>query len=421
MRERDLGLGAPRLRVRDLAKEAFLSIAGHPGRSLLTAIGTVLGSAAFVATLGVSSTLTSQVSNAFDIRRATEVIVKPVESGGAAAKTATGTADVGASVTPSWQADGPISALRGLNGVTSAGRRLLMPETTIRRAASDTSVSVRAKVVGADPGALGVIAPHVEQGRTFDAYHETRVTPVAMLPHSLAERLGIDRVGVAVFIGDQGYTVIGIFDDVQRRTETLASVVIPFSAAERLAAHPTRDTEPPSRDVIIKTLPGAAQLIGSQAPFALLPTSPENLQAIAPPDPKTLRREIEGNVAQLSLILSIVALAIGTVSIGNAATAGIAARTPEIGLRRAVGAKRGHVFVQLLGETTLLGALGGLVGAVLGLIITVAVALVNSWTPVIDLRIALLAAAGGAVAGLAAGLAPALLAMRIQPVAALQR
>jgi putative ABC transport system permease protein len=172
--------------------------------------------------------------------------------------------------------------------------------------------------------------------------------------------------------------------------------------------------------VIIKTAPGAAQLIGSQAALALLPTAPSELAAIAPPDPKTLRREIEGNVTRLSLILSVVALAIGTISIGNAATAGIAARTPEIGLRRAVGAKPLHVFVQLLGETTMLGALGGFIGAVTGVVVTVSVAVINRWTPVIDLRAALLASAGGAVAGLLAGLLPALRAMRIQPVAALQ-
>ncbi|MFC3452319.1 ABC transporter permease [Amycolatopsis speibonae] len=410
MRERDLGLGTPRLRLRDLLKEAFLSIAGHPARSLLTTIGTILGAAAFVATLGISSTLTQQVSDVFDLRRATEVLVEPSEA-------ARNPGD--ARETPAWQDPAGLAVLRGLNGVEAAGRRMTVSETPIRRTAGETSPEVKAKIMGADPGALGVIEPAVTLGRTYDEYHEKTAAPVILLPRGLADRLGIDRVGVAVFAGDRGFTVIGIFDDVQRRSETLLSPVIPFSVAEKLAVGAT--AEPPRRDVIIKTAPGAAQMIGGQAPLALLPTAVGAVRAVAPPDPQSLRREIEGNVTQLSLILSAVALAIGTVSIANAATAGIAARTPEIGLRRAVGAKPGHVFAQLLGETTLLGALGGIIGAMAGVVITASVSVFNGWTPVIDTGSALVASACGALAGLLAGLVPAFRAMRIQPVAALQR
>jgi putative ABC transport system permease protein len=413
--ERELGLGGARLRLRDLAKEAFLSISGHPARSLLTTIGTVLGAAAFVSTLGISSTLAQQVSQAFDMRRAVEVVIQPLGAGDEAPNSAA------AANTPPWQSAERLSTLRGLNGVVDAGARLTLAESTVRRSASDTSTGARAKVIGADPGALRVMEPHVVLGRSFDEYHEGAAARVGMLPRGLADQLGIDRVGVAVFLNGQGYTVIGIFDDVQRRPDALASMIVPFSVATDLAAHPAADAEPPTRDVVIETKPGAAQLIGDQAPLALLPTAPQSLQAQVPPDPKTLRRQVEDSVTRLSLILSIVALAIGTVSIGNAATAGIAARTPEIGLRRAVGARPHHVFAQLVGETTLLGTVGGLLGALLGLVITVCVALANGWTPVTDLGTALLASAGGALAGLLAGLVPAFLAMRIQPVAALQR
>ena len=64
-------------------------------------------------------------------------------------------------------------------------------------------------------------------------------------------------------------------------------------------------------------------------------------------------------MTQTSLVLSLIALVMGAVSIANAATASIAARIPEIGLRRAIGARPVHIFAQLVGETTALGALGG--------------------------------------------------------------
>ena len=121
------------------------------------------------------------------------------------------------------------------------------------------------------------------------------------------------------------------------------------------------------------------------------------------------------------MFLSLVALVIGTVSIGNAATAAIATRAPEIGLRRAVGARRHHIFLQLVAETSTLGALGGTTGALLGVLTVSTVSLVNGWVPTIDLRSTLVASAASTAAGLLAGLLPASRAVRIAPVQALQR
>lgn len=254
-------------------------------------------------------------------------------------------------------------------------------------------------------------------GRLYDDFHEREDAPVVLVPSTLSESLGISRVGVAVFIGDRALTVIGIFDDVARRPETLVGLVIPVGVARQL--EPV--TGGGQWDVLISTAPGAAQLIARQAPYALLPEAPAELKAIAPPDPRTLRREVEENVTRSSVSVSVIALLIGSVSIANAATAGIGARIGEIGLRRAVGARRTHIFVQLLAETTALGTVGGLAGVVVGLLVTVSVALVNSWAAVLDWRAALFASGISAACGLAAGFWPAIRATRISPVAALQR
>ncbi|MGK5521147.1 ABC transporter permease [Micromonospora sp. URMC 107] len=387
----------------DLIRESWTSIAGNPGRSLVTAVGTVLGAAAFVSTLGLSSTLGRQVSAEFDLHRATQVIVRAED----------------AYVSSDWQEPEKLEGLRSLNGVQAAGARLSLLERRVQRTATLDGNTASARIVGADPDALKVIQPKLVTGRLPDQFHEEAAAKVALLPKSIADRLGVQRTGVAVFVEDQAYSVIGIFDEVERSPETMLSLLIPFRVAEQLALGVGADQV--EREVLIETAPGAAQYIGRQAPLALHPQSPESLRAIAPPDPMTLRRSVEDSVTQLSLLLSIVALAIGTVSIGNAASASIAARTSEIGLRRAVGARPVHVFVQLLGETTVLGLAGGMVGALLGVTVTVGASLWNGWQPVIDLKQAVVATAAGAAAGLIAGLIPALKAMRIEPVAALQR
>ncbi|MEV4143564.1 ABC transporter permease [Amycolatopsis sp. NPDC049691] len=396
---------------RDLFSEACLSLLAQAGRSALTAAGIVLGCAAFVATLGITATLSHQVSSSFDVTRATEVVVKePAIASDANTGAAT-------PALPLWQRPVALDRLRRLPGVESAGARVALPEHRLTRSVAAGAGDEQAKVVGADAGALAVIGPHLIQGRAFDAFHDRAGAAVVLLPANLARRLSIDRTGVAVFVDDHAYTVMGIFDDIAREPATLASVVMPFSTAQKLAAGArTR----PERDVVAQVSPGAAHVIGTQAPPALLPEAPGQLQPAAPPDALSLRRSVEGDVTTLALLVSLIALGIGTFSIATVATAGVAARSAEIGLRRAIGARPRHIFAQLLTETTLLGAFGGVLGSAAGVVVVVAVDLANGWAPVLDLRTALLAAAGGVVTGLVAGLVPGWRATRIEPVVALR-
>ncbi len=391
-----------RLRWLDLLRESGLSVLRHRGRTTLTALGTVLGTASFVATLGLSATLSQQVSASFDARRATEVVIRPEDTG----------------IDPSWHTSTAVDRLRRLNGVSVAGRRIGLPESSLRRSASLAAPEVIVEVLGMDSDGLRATGPRLVAGRLFDDYHDRTEAAVVLLPQGIASRLGIVRLGVAVFIADRAYSVIGIFAEVERGTEALLSAIVPARVAERLAAG---QTGPVRRDVLVRAAPGAAQLIGRQAPLALRPEAPDSLRAIASPDPMSLRREVEDQVARLSLLVSAVALVIGAVSIGNAATAGIAARVPEIGLRRAIGGRRVHIFAQLLAETTLVGAFGGLLGTLLGTLTTLVVSLWNSWAPVLDLWVAVRATGLAGGVGLLAGLAPAGRAIRIQPVQALQR
>ncbi|GIJ32482.1 ABC transporter permease [Micromonospora sediminimaris] len=402
-RATDLSIRPSRLRLGDLAGEAALAVLSHPGRSLATVVGTIVGAAAFVASLGLGSTLNQQVTSSFDVRRATEVVVQP---------------EVSDDREP-WLAEPALQRLTRLNGVVAAGRRVTLPEQPLHRTSDPRHGVVGAPVLGTDPSALRVIAPALTTGRYFDSFQEDAQAPVVMLSEVVARQLGVHRVGVAVFIAGRPFTVIGIYHDVTRRPEALAAAIIPYSVAHRLGSPVGgRGTK---QDVLIETFPGAAQLIGRQAPLALRPEAPTELRAIAPPDPATLRREIEDNTTRSTLMISVIALLIGTISIGNATTAGIAGRTGEIGLRRAVGARSSHIFLQLVLETAALGFLGGVTGALLGVLTTSVASVANGWTPVIEIRVALIACAISAMSGLLAGLLPAARAARLSPVTALQK
>src|SRR5213593_4890796 len=102
------GIG-PRIGPRDLFEECLASLLARPGRAVLTALGTVMGVAALVATLGLSKTAGNQIVGRFDALAATDIVVTP--------KAASAGRASGGNVLP-WDAE---ARVRRLNGVVAAG------------------------------------------------------------------------------------------------------------------------------------------------------------------------------------------------------------------------------------------------------------------------------------------------------------
>lgn len=394
-----------RLRILDTIGEAGAAVAQRPIRTLLTALGTILGVGAFVTTTGLAETAQAQVSSRFDALKATEVLVQDAAPDG----TNPFPSDVDA-------------RLEALNGVHHAGLYFTIPDNgTIQPRNTATRpvgvISQQIPVIAATPGAVEAALPELATGRLYDQFHETRGEHVALIGRAAANQLGIARVDnqPAVFLGDTAYSVIGIIDDVRRNPDLLLAIVIPVTTAE--ADLPADNIE---RQVIIDTAPGAAQLVGHQAPIALRPQQPERLQALVPPDPQTLRNQVESDVQSLFYALSGLALLIGAVAIANATLLNIIERRPEIGLRRALGATRAHITRQITLEAALTGTLAGVLGAVIGLIAVITVAITREWTPTIEPALLLAAPAIGIATGTLAGLIPALKASRTPPAETLR-
>jgi putative ABC transport system permease protein len=95
-------------------------------------------------------------------------------------------------------------------------------------------------------------------------------------------------------------------------------------------------------------------------------------------------------------------------------------RIGEIGLRRALGATRRQIGAQFLLESVVIGLLGGLIGAALGVAAVVVVSVLREWTPIVSTPMVIGSAFLGGVIGLLAGVYPALKAATIEPIAALR-
>lgn len=396
---------------RDLFSEAGAAITRRPGRSLLTALGTVVGVGAFVATTGLASTAKAQVSERFDALAATEVRVLDNEAN---QWWGNNTSETDPPFTPDAS-----ERLERLNGVVAAGVywKVTDNDLDVRRLPDPSRRALAIDVMAASPGALRAAHPTMRTGTIYDNFHEQRAERVAVLGRVVADDLGIVRVDnqPAVFIGQRAYTVMGIIDDVDRNPELVRAVIIPSSTA---AADFVNDGARYS--VLIEVAPGAAQVIAGQAAMALRPQDPERLEVLAPPDPGRLRQSIEDDITGLLYGLAGLALLVGMIGIANTTLVAVLERRSEIGVRRALGARRRHIASQFLTESATLGLLGGILGTSLGILAVVVVSAQRDWTTTLDPLMTLPAPIIGAVTGLLAGLQPALRAARIAPASALR-
>jgi macrolide transport system ATP-binding/permease protein len=271
-------------------------------------------------------------------------------------------------------------------------------------------------VRAASPGLWRAARARLNAGRFPDAGHSARAERVVVLGTNAARRLNISNLDQqpAIFIGDRQYQVIGLLGGIKRQPSLLGSITIPEGTARR----EFNLTAPGS--VQVETNVGAVEVVTRQAPAALSPTDPTQLRVASPPDPKKLRGNVQNDLNALFLLLGGVSLLVGALGIANVTLVSVLERVGEIGLRRALGAARRHIAAQFLIESTVMGLLGGIIGASLGTLVVVGVSASRTWTPVLQPWVPLAAPLIGALIGLLSGTYPSLRAAAMEPVEALR-
>jgi putative ABC transport system permease protein len=131
--------------------------------------------------------------------------------------------------------------------------------------------------------------------------------------------------------------------------------------------------------------------------------------------------QITGAITLAVIPITLISLVVGGIVVMNIMLVSVTERTFEIGLRKAVGARRGHILMQFLIESSVLCALGGVLGLMLASGVS---SLISATTPVpmtITLPYVVMSVAVSSVIGMLFGIYPAMKAARLDPITALSK
>ena len=154
-------------------------------------------------------------------------------------------------------------------------------------------------------------------------------------------------------------------------------------------------------------------------PATINPKSPNEVSVSRPSDTLAAQHAIDTAFTGMLVGVGSIALLVGGIGVANTMVITVLERRREIGLRRALGATRAHLRKQFLMEAVMLATYGGVAGLVLGVGCTVAVSLINGWTPTVPPLIAALGVAVTILVGAIAGMLPAMKAAKVSPTEAL--
>jgi putative ABC transport system permease protein len=388
------------LRPSDLARLAAVGLRTRRLRAALSALGIAIGVAAIVAVLGLSASSQAGLLNEISKLGTNLLTVSP------GAKIGGGSAEL------STDAPGRIGRLPGVLSVEHTGtvtgkvyRSPLIPSI-------DTNgLNISAASLGL-PAAVGT---SLAQGRYLNA--ATAQEPVAVLGAGAAQLLGIDHLwpNERVWLGGQWFYVVGILKPATLTSVVDASVFVGYPAAEKYLGF---DGHPSTIYLRAQTdrIEAVDRLLAAQAD----PENPEQVNVSLPSAALVAQAEAKSALDVLFLGLGAVALLVGAIGVANIMVISVLERRSEIGLRRALGATKGHIRTQFLSEAVLLASGGGVIGVGLGCLATAVYASTRGWGIVIPP----LAWGGGLGAalliGAGAGLLPALRAARMPPTEALR-
>jgi putative ABC transport system permease protein len=266
----------------------------------------------------------------------------------------------------------------------------------------------------------------VETGRMMSQVEVERGQPVALLGWGLADRLfgEINPLDKTIKIAGVNFRIVGVSEQkgsfFGNSQDNYA--VIPLGAYQRLfGARQSLQlmVKPTSTDVMPTAMDDAT--VALRVSRRLKPNQPDNFGILTSETILNLYRQVTSGIFAVLVGIVALSLVVGGIVIMNIMLMVVSERTREIGLRKALGAKRKDIMTQVLTESITLSTFGGLIGIGLGSLAATAIAAFTPLPARLEMWSVILGVGITAAVGLFFGAYPASRAASLDPIEALRR
>ena len=380
-------------------------------RSVLTTLGIVIGVAAVIVLVALGNGIQTGFTDQF-ASLTTQIAVVPTQ-GDRTARDIT---------------DGDVEALENRNQAPDI-RRVVPVVTGAGLVQQPGGLRYRIAITGTTAAYADVTGLELLVGEFFDENQErTKAKVVILGPGPVTELFGGDAgaaMGSDVRIGRTSFRVIGVTKPAQQND----LVIMPFDAARSYVLGGEDEVD----RVLVEAASGAAVPAALDQVNAILGAR-HNIDEPSERDfEATAQQELLDDANQFLNFLTLfttaiagISLIVGGIGVANIMLVSVTERTREIGIRKAIGATRRAILQQFLLESTVLAGLGGLIGVVVGVSISIAAgqllpeAVPDFPPPVVSIGSIVLSLSISLVIGLVAGGYPANRAARLRPIEALR-
>jgi putative ABC transport system permease protein len=284
------------------------------------------------------------------------------------------------------------------------------------------------QVIATESDYFKIKSYNLTNGRLFSPQEAELGTPVVIIGTEIATHFfsGLDPIGREIRIGGTPFTVIGLMEKQGNVFGfSLDRMVIgPYRSSLSRVTNPRGDidalvVQAPSRELLDDAMESVREAMRG---FRRLgPARPDNFALETSDAALSFFDELKGRLILFGTALPAIGLVVGAMVIMNIMLVAVAERTREIGIRKALGAKRRDILSQFLVESATLSVFGAAIGIGLGIALAKVVAALSPLPASVAPWSILLALVVGAGVGIVAGMYPASRAARLDPIAALRQ